>query len=156
MFIHFRRFIPCSQMKLERGSSASCYVETARLEGFGGEKWRPKFPWEFICQRCNIKIIPQICFPIDWVVISSPRFCRADLGWIFYFGLANFWKIAREFLSEFWWQFYVANFSALFFLPGFETSPKIHAQNRQRFSPISLSRTQKCFHADFLLTWETK
>ena len=33
--------------------------------------------------------------------ILSPRFCRADLGCIFYFGLAKFRKIAGEFLIEF-------------------------------------------------------
>ena len=37
----------------------------------------------------------------------KPRFCRADLGWIFYFGLANFRKVA----GKFWWRF----FSAIFF-----------------------------------------
>ena len=31
---------------------------------------------------------------------------RADLGWIFYFGTANFRKIAGEFLSEFWWRIF--------------------------------------------------
>ena len=30
-----------------------------------------------------------------------PGLCRADLGGIFYFGPANFRKIAGEFLSEF-------------------------------------------------------
>ena len=57
-----------------------------------------------------------------------PRFCRPDLGWIFYFGLANSRKIASEFLSEFWWRIFLANFSALFF-QGFRPSQKIHTQN---------------------------
>ena len=56
--------------------------------------------------------------------VLIPRFCRADLGWIFYFGLANSRKIA----SEFWWRIFLANYSALFF-QCFRPSQKIHAQN---------------------------
>ena len=44
----------------------------------------------------------------------------------FFFGLANFRKLA----GEFWWQIFAANFSALFFLgfrPPKKFTPKIHA-----------------------------
>ena len=80
--------------------------------------------------------------------------CRADLGWIFYFGPANFRKIAGEFLSEFWWRISIANFSALFFQgfrPPKEFTPKIHVQNCRHSSPISFSWTQNLFTAIFCL-----
>ena len=47
--------------------------------------------------------------------VLVPTWCRADLGWIFYFCLANFRKIAGEFLSESWRRILIANFSALFY-----------------------------------------
>ena len=84
-----------------------------------------------------------------------PTLCRADLGWIFYFGPAKCRKIAGEFLSEFWWRISRANFSALFF-QGFRLpkkfTPKIHVQKCRHSSPISLSWTQ--IYGDFLLTGE--
>ena len=49
----------------------------------------------------------------------SPWLCRADLGWIFYFGLANLRKIAGEVLSKFWWRnVFRKSFSLLF--PGLQ------------------------------------
>ena len=59
-------------------------------------------------------------------LLLVPTLCRADLGWIFYFGPANFRKIAGEFLSEFWWRIFLAKFSALF-LSGLQATQKIHA-----------------------------
>ena len=88
-----------------------------------------------------------------------PTLCRADLGWIFYFGPAKFRKIAGEFLSEFWWWILIANFSALFFR-GFRPPKKIHAQNSRPELSAFLSNftfsNPKFIHADFLLTGETK
>ena len=52
------------------------------------------------------------------VELLGPRFCRADLGWIVYLGLANFRKIASEFLSEIW--------------SGFQPPPKY---SRPKFTP---------------------
>ena len=83
-----------------------------------------------------------------------PTFCRADLGWNFYFGPANLRKIAGEFFSEVWWRILIANFSALFFQgfrPPEKFTPKIHVQNCRHSSPISLSRTQNLFTAIFCL-----
>ena len=83
-----------------------------------------------------------------------PTLCRADLGWMFYFGPANFRKIAGEFLSEFWWRILIANFSALYFQgfrPPKKFTPKIHVQNCRHSSPISLSWTQNLFTAIFCL-----
>ena len=83
-----------------------------------------------------------------------PTLCRADLGWIFYFGPANCRKIAGEFLSEFWWRILMANFSALFFhgfRPPKKFTPKIHVQNCRHSFPISLSWTQNLFTAIFCL-----
>ena len=85
-----------------------------------------------------------------------PTLCRADLGWIFYFGPANSRKIAGGFLSEFWWRILIANCSALFFQgfrPPQKFTPKIHVQNRRHSSPISLSWTQNLFTAIFCLHW---
>ena len=56
-----------------------------------------------------------------------PRLCRADLGWNFYLGPANFREIAGEFLSEFWWRILSGFFGLVF--PGFQATQKIHAQN---------------------------
>ena len=98
----------------------------------------------------------SISFPISGLQpeILVPTLCRADLGWIFYFGPANFRKIAGEFLSEFWWRILIANFSALFFQgfrPPQKFTPKIHVQNCRHSSPISLSWTQNLFTAIFCL-----
>ena len=60
------------------------------------------------------------------------RFCRADLGWVSYLAPAKCRKIAGEFLSEFWWRIFSANFSAWFFQdsrPPKKFTPKVHAQN---------------------------
>ena len=92
--------------------------------------------------------------PFSWKFnhLLVPTLCRADLGWIFYFGPANFRKIAGEFLSEFWWRTLIANFSALFFKgfrPPKKFTPKIHVQNCRHSSPISPSWTQNLFTAIF-------
>ena len=94
-----------------------------------------------------------------WINLLVPTLCRAELGWIFYFGPANFRKIAGEFLSEFWWRILIANFSALFFQgfrPPKKFTPKIHVQKCRHSSPISLFLNPKFIHGDFLLTGETK
>ena len=87
-----------------------------------------------------------------------PTSCRADLAWIFYFGPANFRKIAGEFLSEFWWRILIAKFSALFF-QGFRPTRKIHAQNSRPELSAFLSNftfsNPKFIHGDFLLAVET-
>ena len=44
--------------------------------------------------------------------ILFPRLCRVDLGWFSYVALANFRKIAGEFLSEFFQRILPANFRA--------------------------------------------
>ena len=65
-----------------------------------------------------------------------PRFCRADLGWIFSFGLANFrWKFAGKLFSEFSQQMFSRNCSALSLsrqAPKIFT-PKIHVQKQPAF-----------------------
>ena len=83
-----------------------------------------------------------------WIVqqILIPRFCRTDLGWKVYLGLAKFRTIAGEFLSEFSQRIYPANFSA-FFLQGFRPPQKNRAQNSRpniclHSSPISHYWTQ--------------
>ena len=120
-------------------------------------------------QEAEAEVTPSTCFCND-TALSAPRsqwydcececeilvptLCRADLGWIFDFGPANVWKIAGEFLSEFWWQMSIANFSALFFQgfrPPKKSTPKIHVQNCRYTSPISLSWTQNLFTAIFCL-----
>ena len=83
-------------------------------------------------------------------ITPIPTLCRADLGWIVYFGPANFRKIA----GEFWWRILIASFSALFFQgfrPPQKITPKIHVQNCRHSSPISLSWTQNLFTAIFCL-----
>ena len=93
---------------------------------------------------------PQILFEPE--VLQTQ--CRADLGWILYFGLANFRKLAGKFLSEFWWKVFPAIFSALFFQslwPTKQIAPKIHAQTCRHSYAISLSRTQRFFTAIFCL-----
>ena len=70
--------------------------------------------------------------PCQPTLQATLRFCRADLGWLFYFGLANFRKIAGEFLSEIWWQFFSSNFRPCFSRvspppPQWKITPKIHA-----------------------------
>ena len=95
---------------------------------------------------------------VPWKMLV-PTLCRADLGWIFYFGPANFRKIAGEFLSEFWWRISIANVSALFFQgfrPTKKFTPKIHVQNCRLSSPISLSWTQNLFTAIFCLRGRPK
>ena len=100
------------------------------------------------------------CFAILWLFLLdfAPTLCRADLGWIFSFGPANFGKIAREFLSEFWWRILIANFSALFF-QAFRPPQKVHAQNSRPELSAFLSNftflNPNVLHGDFLLTGET-
>ena len=45
--------------------------------------------------------------------VLIPRFCRADLGLLFYLGLANLRTFAGKFLSEFFQRIFPANLSAL-------------------------------------------
>ena len=89
--------------------------------------------------------------------ILVPTLCRADLGWIFYFGPANFRSIAGEFLSEFWWRILTANFSASFFQgfrPPKKFTPKIHVQSA--FLSNFTSWTQNLFTAIFCLRGRPK
>ena len=83
--------------------------------------------------------LPQFAWSISKILV--PTLCRADLGWIFYFGAANFRKICQ--------RISMANFDSDFFglvFPGFQATPKnhakIHVQNCRHSSPISLSWTQ--------------
>ena len=62
------------------------------------------------------------------------RFCRADLGWICYFGLANFGKIAGE-NSQ---RIPPANFSREFFglvSPRFQAPPPPKKNSHTKFTP---------------------
>ena len=90
-----------------------------------------------------------------------PRFCRADLGCMFYFGLANLGncqRISQRILMAIFFR----KFFGLVFFPGFQAPRK---KSRPRFTPrivgIPLQfhfLEPKCFfvHADFLLTGEIK
>ena len=80
-----------------------------------------------------------------------PTFCREDLGWICFMGLANFRKIAGEFLSESRWRMLIAKISALFSGSPKKITPKIHAQTCWHSSPISLPQTQTVFTPIFCL-----
>ena len=84
----------------------------------------------------------------------GPDIMQSGFGVNFYFGPANFRKIA----GEFWWRILMANFDSEFFglvFPGFQATqkitPKIHVQNCGHSSPISLSWTLNLFTAIFCL-----
>ena len=72
-------------------------------------------------------------------------FRRADLGWISCVSLANFWIIARKFLSEFVRKQKSANFRPF--------SPGLHTQNCRYSSPIShlWTKTSKVLMTIFCL-----
>ena len=73
---------------------------------------------------------------------------QSGLGVNFSFGSANFRKLPADFSANLGWRNFSAIFSAFFFQdfrPPKEFTPKIHAQNCQHSSLISLSRIQFLF-----------
>ena len=113
---------------------------------FGDGCWLPK-------KRCTLNfrghgLTGYLFVPSSWqqsVQLLVPTLCRADLGWIFYFGPANFRKIAGEFLSEFSRRILIAIFRPCFSrVSGHpkKFTPKIHVQNCWHSSTTSLSWAQ--------------
>ena len=78
-----------------------------------------------------------------------PRLCRADLGWILYFGLANLRKIAGEILSELLQRFFSCEFSALFLKACTPPPPKQNSLLAFLSTNNFRCLNPKCFHADF-------
>ena len=88
--------------------------------------------------KFRIPIRPPTPTPDDFPSVG-PDGMQNGCGMNFYFGPANFRKIAGEFLSKFGWRILIANFSALLFQgfrPPKEFTPKIHVQNCQHSSPF--------------------
>ena len=106
--------------------------------------FRASFRWKRTPEKIHQKSPPffNAKFPGKYEKKVHKMFLESgqsnDLGRIFYFGLANFRKIASEFLSEFRWRVLIANFSALFsrFQAPLKFTPKIHAQTCRHSSPI--------------------
>ena len=112
--------------------------------------WGPKFPPRKGTESCHV----SGCHRFFQSRFFGPGVMQSGFGVNFYFGPANFRKIAGEFLSEFWWRILIAIFLALFFQgfrPPKKFTPKIHVQNCWHSSPISLSWTQNLFTAIFCL-----
>ena len=88
------------------------------------------------------------------------RFCRADLGWIFYVGPANLRKLPANLSASFDGDFYPQIYRLCVFRtsgPPKKFTPKIHAQKSSAFLSNNFTFSNpKLFHGDFLLTGESK